>query len=198
MSFCGSNVLVHENVIVCKNKDTLVIARDLLLHPVRLRIVQALAGRAATPLELKNRLGDVAQASLYRHLAQLHDGGMIEIVSERQVRGSVERTYGLIETATSLDADDVADATPEDHLRYFATFLGSVLSDFARYIQDDSADIGADGVGYRQVSLWLSDNELDELTAALRNVVEPLAANEASPERRQRRLSTILMPDEFG
>jgi len=198
VSFCGSNVLVHENVIVCKNKDTLVIARDLLLHPVRLRIVQALAGRAATPLELKNRLGDVAQASLYRHLAQLHDGGMIEIVSERQVRGSVERTYGLIETATSLDADDVADATPEDHLRYFATFLGSVLSDFARYIQDDSADIGADGVGYRQVSLWLSDNELDELTAALRNVVEPLAANEASPERRQRRLSTILMPDEFG
>lgn len=198
MSFCGSNVLVHENVTVCKNKDTLVIARDLLLHPVRLRIVQALAGRAATPLELKNRLGDVAQASLYRHLAQLHDGGMIEIVSERQVRGSVERTYGLIETATSLDADDVADATPEDHLRYFATFLGSVLSDFARYIQDDSADIGADGVGYRQVSLWLSDNELDELTAALRNVVEPLAANEASPERRQRRLSTILMPDEFG
>lgn len=198
MSFCGSNVLVRENVTVCKNKDTLVIARDLLLHPVRLRIVQALAGRAATPLELKNRLGDVAQASLYRHLAQLHDGGMIEIVSERQVRGSVERTYGLIETATSLDADDVADATPEDHLRYFATFLGSVLSDFARYIQDDSADIGADGVGYRQVSLWLSDNELDELTAALRNVVEPLAANEASPERRQRRLSTILMPDEFG
>ena len=198
MSFCGSNVLVHENVTVCKNKDTLVIARDLLLHPVRLRILQALAGRAATPLELKNRLGDVAQASLYRHLAQLHYGGMIEIVSERQVRGSVERTYGLIETATSLDADDVADATPEDHLRYFATFLGSVLSDFARYIQDDSADIGADGVGYRQVSLWLSDNELDELTAALRNVVEPLAANEASPERRQRRLSTILMPDEFG
>ena len=198
MSFCGSNVLVHGNVIVCKNKDNLVIARDLLLHPVRLRIVQALAGRAATPLELKNRLGDVAQASLYRHLAQLHDGGMIEIVSERQVRGSVERTYGLIETATSLDADDVADATPEDHLRYFATFLGSVLSDFARYIQDDSADIGADGVGYRQVSLWLSDNELDELAAALRNVIEPLAANEASPERRQRRLSTILMPDEFG
>lgn len=174
------------------------IARDLLLHPVRLRIVQALAGRAATPLELKNRLGDVAQASLYRHLAQLHDGGMIEIVSERQVRGSVERTYGLVETATSLDADDVADATPEDHLRYFATFLGSVLSDFARYIRDDSADIGADGVGYRQVSLWLSDNELDELVTALRNVIEPLAANETSPERRQRRLSTILMPDEFG
>ena len=198
MSFCGSNVLVCENVTVCKNKDNPVIARDLLLHPVRLRIVQALAGRAATPLELKNRLGDVAQASLYRHLAQLHDGGMIEIVSERQVRGSVERTYGLIETATSLDADDVADATPEDHLRYFATFLGSVLSDFARYIQDDSADIDADGVGYRQVSLWLSDNELDELAAALRNVIEPLAANEASPERRQRRLSTILMPDEFG
>lgn len=198
MSFCGSNVLVYGNVIACKNKDNPVIARDLLLHPVRLRIVQALAGRAATPLELKNRLGDVAQASLYRHLAQLHDGGMIEIVSERQVRGSVERTYGLIETATSLDADDVADATPEDHLRYFATFLGSVLSDFARYIQDDSADIGADGVGYRQVSLWLSDNELDELAAALRNVIEPLAANEASPERRQRRLSTILMPDEFG
>ena len=48
--------------------------RDLLLHPVRLRIVQALVGSPMTPLHLKEQLGDVPQATLYRHLSQLFEG----------------------------------------------------------------------------------------------------------------------------
>ncbi len=36
--------------------------RDLLLHPVRLRIVQALVGASLTPLQLKDRLGDAIES----------------------------------------------------------------------------------------------------------------------------------------
>lgn len=169
-------------------------ARDLLLHPIRLRIVQALAGRPATPLELKERLGDVAQATLYRHLNQLADGGLVEVVDERPVRGGVERTYGLIDGATALGPDDLADADRDDHLRYFTTFVGALISDFAAYLDGDGADVGRDGVGYRQAPLWLDDEEFAALIADLQAVVQPLLDNEPRAGRRRRLLSTIVMP----
>src|SRR5215467_1711411 len=57
---------------------------DLLLHPVRLRIVQAFLGdRALTTSALAGELADVPPASLYRHVAKLvragvHQGGVLE------------------------------------------------------------------------------------------------------------------------
>ncbi len=170
-------------------------SRDLLLHPIRLRIVQALAGRAATTLQLKEWLGDVPQATLYRHLNQLADGGLVHVVDERPVRGGLERTYAVVEAAVSLGPDAVAGATRDDHLRYFATFVGALISDFATYLDTDGADVGRDGVGYRQAPLWLTDDELDDLLARLGETLAPFLANEPSPERRRRLLTTILMPN---
>ena len=66
-------------------------------------------------------------ATLYRHLKQLHDGGLLEIVGERQVRGGVERTYRVVTEAVSLGTDDLLGADADDHFRYFATFVGTML-----------------------------------------------------------------------
>ena len=76
---------------------------DLLLHPVRLRIVQAFLGdRALTTGELHAELDDVPTASLYRHVAHLVDAGVLSVVAERRVRGAVERTYVMRAAAARL------------------------------------------------------------------------------------------------
>lgn len=170
--------------------------RDLLLHPVRLRIIQALAGRPMRPLELKEHLGDVSQASLYRHLGQLESGGLIEIVGERPVRGGVERTYAVVADAVALGPAELEDADAEDHLRFFATFVGALLSDFAAYLETSELDFVADRVGYRQVPLWLTDTEFDEMAGAMSEIVQARLGNEPSPSRRRRLLTTIVLPDD--
>ena len=69
---------------------------ELLLHPVRLRIMQAFLGdRALTTSQLSAELSDVPAASLYRHVARLVRANVLQVVAERQVRGAVERTYVL-------------------------------------------------------------------------------------------------------
>lgn len=169
---------------------------DLLLHPVRLRIVQALVSQPMTAGGLKNVLGDVAQATLYRHLKALEAGHLIEVSAERQVRGTVERTYRVVEDAIALSVDDLAEAEAGDHFRYFATFVGTLLADFAAYLETGPADLQSDGVGYRQAPLWLSDEEFDELVADLRSVVQQRLGNDPSPQRRRRLITTIAMPDD--
>ena len=79
---------------------------DLILHPIRMRIILALAqGRSLTAQELGAALPDVAQATLYRHLNRLLKGGVLAVVDERQVRGAVERIYALREENLDLSRD---------------------------------------------------------------------------------------------
>ena len=77
---------------------------DLLLHPIRLRIIQAFLGdRALTTTELRAELPDVAPATLYRQVARLVGAGVLGVVAERRVRGATERTYVLRASSASVD-----------------------------------------------------------------------------------------------
>ena len=168
---------------------------DLLLHPVRLRIVQSLLGRRArTTGELREDLPDISPATLYRHVATLLDAEVIEVVEERRVRGAVERTYRLREPGPGVEADDAAGMTVEEHRRAFATFVAGLLGDFDRYLDAGEHDLARDYVGYRQAALHLSDAETVDLLHDLVTVLQPRLANEPSPDRVRRMLTTILMP----
>ena len=64
---------------------------ELLLHPVRLRIVHAVIdGEPFTTSDLCVRLPDVSQATIYRQVALLAAGGLVELDREDRVRGAVE------------------------------------------------------------------------------------------------------------
>jgi DNA-binding transcriptional ArsR family regulator len=170
---------------------------DLLLHPVRIRIVQALAGgRRLSPGELADVLTDVPAATLYRHINTLADAGVLAVVEERPARGTPERVYALLEDAVGPPPEDLAHATQEDHMRWFTMFVASLLGDFGRYLAGGRTDFVADGVGYRQVPLELSDQEFAELAGRLNAAFAPVIGNRPEPGRRRRMLTTIVMPTE--
>ena len=168
---------------------------DLLLHPVRMRIVQALLGdRVLTTAELREELPDVPAATLYRQVATLLEGGALEVVEERKVRGTFERTYRVRQENLVLGADEAATMTPEQHNQAFVAFMTGRLSDFERYLSSGEPDLLRDKVGYRVAAMYLTDEETDEFLAEFAELVRPLLENEPSPGRRRRVFSTILMP----
>ncbi len=169
---------------------------DILLHPIRLRIVLALAAeRAMTTAALAERLPAIAHATLYRHVAILADAGVLEVVDERRVRGGVERTYALVAEAADVGPSDVEGVSPQDLLRGFTVFAGSLIDTFGRYLADPRAKPEDDLVGYRQAALWLDEDERAELVDGLRAVIAPLLLNGPDGGRERVLLNTILIPD---
>ncbi len=170
---------------------------DLLLHPVRLRIVQAfLADRALTTSELRTELTDVPAASLYRHIARLVEAGVLAVVSERRVRGALERTYVLRSAAASVSLDELAKMTPDQHRQAFLAFVAGLIGDFDRYLERGDIDLLRDGVTYRMAGMWLDDAELMAFLRELAAVIQPRLANAPKPGRKRRILGGIVVPGE--
>lgn len=170
-------------------------AVDLLLHPVRLRIVHLLSGgRELTTMQLCTRMPDVSRVTVYRQVALLVDGGFLEVVGERRVRGATERRYRLRQDRPVIDADAAAAMTLEDHRRGFAAAMAVLIAEFNAYLDRDGADPRADGVSYRQGVLWLSPDELADMTDKMLAVLRDSATNTPTPSRAPYLLSPILFP----
>jgi DNA-binding transcriptional ArsR family regulator len=170
----------------------------LALHPVRIRILTAVAGGRRTASELAGLLPDVAQATLYRQIATLAKAGLLEVVEERKVGGATERVYAVVEGGVAPTADALASASPEEHARLFTAFMSSLLSEFSRYLARDHVDLAADGVGYQQVVLHLDDEEFLRFTQGFAELVRPLLAHEPGEGRTPRLLATVLLPQTKG
>jgi DNA-binding transcriptional ArsR family regulator len=171
---------------------------DLLLHPVRLRVLRALLdGHPATTGQLRERMPDIPPATMYRHVAALTEAGVLEVLGERRVRGTVERTYRVRWDRAEIDPADRAAMTPDDHRRAFTAFVGGLLADFDHYLDTETADPAADGVTYQQAALWLTDDETAELLAELRAAITARMGREPAPGRVRRIASLVTMPVEL-
>lgn len=168
---------------------------DLLLHPVRLRILQAFLGdRALTTSQLSAELADVPAASLYRHVARLVAGGVLQVVAERRVRGAVERTYVIRQAAARVRVNEIA-AMQTDELRaMFMAFIAGLLGDIDRYLTQGKPDLVRDGVTFGIEGLWLDDAEFVDMMRELYQVLDGRRANLPGKGRRRRLLASLLLP----
>ncbi|MFJ9855610.1 helix-turn-helix domain-containing protein [Streptomyces sp. NPDC101150] len=172
-------------------------AVDLLLHPVRLRVVHALAGgRVLTTSQLCERMPEVGKVTIYRHVALLTEAGFLEVAEEQRVRGAVERHYRLRQDRPVVDANAAAAMSLDDHRRGFAAAMAVLIAEFNAYLDRDDADPVADAVSYRQGTLWLSPDELAEMNHKLLAILGPLLANRPEPGRAPYLLSRIFFPAE--
>lgn len=98
---------------------------EIVMNPVRQRIFQyLLLHETGTVKEIRKALPDVPGASLYRHMKLLTESGILTVVGENRIRGTVESIYSLNRSA--LEIDD-ADGTAVQ------TALLGLSASFARY-----------------------------------------------------------------
>jgi len=171
------------------------IKEDLLLHPVRLRIILAAAGREVTAQGLASELPDIPQATLYRNINTLVEAGILVVVDERRVRNTIEKTYALPNEDMLMNVEDLKDAQPEDYIRLFTQYLGLLLGYYVRYIQQGDVDFARDKIVFHMFPIYLNEEENQRMAEAVNAALLPFMKNEPSPERRRTILGLLSLPD---
>ncbi|MEU5833899.1 helix-turn-helix domain-containing protein [Streptomyces diacarni] len=167
-----------------------------LIHPVRMRILQTLLGAdELTTAQLRDRLPDVASATMYRHVAALAQAGVIEVVSERPVRGTVERSYRVRQEQALVDPDTRDAMGTEDHRRAFTVFSAAVMGDFERYLSHEDAEPARENVLYRQGAVWVTDEEFTSLVDEIEAAVARRTHTTPGDGRARHLLSLVFVPD---
>jgi hypothetical protein len=192
-------IIINENVELRFKRETMNTSKEnLLLHPLRMRILMAVIGRQVTAQQLADELPDIPQASLYRSLNALAAGGILAIVQERRTRNTIEKVYALQEKSAFLSAADLAQAQPGDYMRLFTQYLGLLLGYYGRYLNQDAIDHAHDGVGYTLVPLNLSKSEFADMARSVNAALTPFIQNQPAPDRQRYIFGLVTIPDVAG
>ena len=170
---------------------------DVILHPVRIRVVQALFGRRRlSPQQLLKAVPGTSIATLYRHLNRMAAACIVAVVETRQVRGTTQRIYALAgERAADIGKAELRRLSREDHLRHFTTFVATLLDDFHGYLRQRRPDIPSDGTLLRQEAVNLTRRQARNVAESVRKVIAPYLQFPPGGSRRRYLLTTILFPD---
>lgn len=167
---------------------------ELIIHPVRLRVLQVLVRGPATTQMISEELPEVPVSSLYRHLRLLLEGALIVVSKTRLVHGIEEKVYQLAQ-APRLLPEDLAELSVEEHLRYFTVYVVTLLEGFERYLESSTnIDYLADRTGYTEVDLWATTEELDGISESINQTILPLLGNKPSKDSRLHKLAIITYP----
>jgi hypothetical protein len=171
---------------------------NLLLHPVRLRIILATAKRQVTAKQLANEMPDIPQATLYRNINTLAEAGILTVVAERRVRNTLEKTYTIPQQGLFLTMEDLKEAQPDDYMRLFTQYLGQLLGYYVRYVRQGDVDFARDKVVFQMFPAYLSEAETQDLGQTLNTALQPYLKNEPSPERQRFIFGLTALPDNAG
>jgi len=168
---------------------------DLIIHPVRLRILQVLASQSLTTQEISAAIPNAAIPSLYRHLQILLEGGMVIVTETRPVRGVQEKVYQLAQP-THLNAEDVAGMSQEEHLHYFNIYVAGLLKGYADYLSTSGSELNlsADQTGFTETTFYASYDEMERFHVKLVEAIKELNTLGPGKGRRQRKFAIISHP----
>lgn len=163
-------------------------AQDLMLNQVRHRILQYIHHRGSvTVKEIAEALSDIPQATMYRQIKALSEGGLISVCGRKRIRGTLEHTYRL---SDELKPD--GDHATGDMSTRFA--LLSLVQDFSDYYLKQDADPGRDMLDVVSRPLLMTDEEFEEYLSSISELTERYVHNEPESDRRIRRVTFISSP----
>ena len=161
-----------------------------MLNPVRMRIIHILATTPSiTVTEVSEKMRDIPRTTIYRHVKILLENDILTVVSEKKIRGSLERTLSL------NIAEIKKHNTLENASQNVLSFLLKKYTQFNNYFLSDMVDTGKDQIFCNNTVLMLTDQEFDQFLIDLRDLL--LKNNfEYKEGRRARDISIISAPPE--
>ncbi|HEY5221451.1 MAG TPA: helix-turn-helix domain-containing protein [Microbacteriaceae bacterium] len=167
---------------------------ELLMHPVRLRIILQLQDQQLTTAQIARALPGVSKATIYRQIVRLVDGEILEVTGEEPKRGTVERSYSLRTGAARIDEAAFAAMTTEEHRRGFTAMVASLLAEFNAYLDQQDSKPAAGPLAYGQRKLWLNTDEFADFENDMLELMKKYSGADHADNRQAFLTGLILFP----
>lgn len=170
---------------------------DCITNPVKCKLLLEIYSQEQTTAKhLADTYNDIPQATLYRNLKKMLNDGILKIVGETQIRGTVEKTYALAFNINSNMENILSENSGTLYLQLFMQYIMGFAKQFQQYCQSPDIDIKRDMTGFSLSPLYLSDEELTSLVENISRIIRTAESNGPNPERKLRTLGIIISPAE--
>lgn len=159
---------------------------EVVMNPVRQRIFQyLLVHETGTVKEIRKALPDIPSASVYRHMKILTDHGVLTVVGENRIRGTVESIYKLNQEALTVS---------DENGRAAQTGLLALCGAFAKYFAGENPNPEKDMLLLTNCTLTLTDKEFGNFLSEINEVAVKYMAAQVSAESKTRQITLISSP----
>ena len=170
---------------------------ECITNPVKCKLLLEIYSQGqATAKHLSDKYTDIPPATLYRHLKRMLHDGILKVVEETQVRGTVERTYALAQNINSNMEKILEENSGELYMQYFMQYIMGFARQFQQYCQSPNINIKEDMTGFSLSPLYVSDEELTALVTEISKTISAVKNNEPNAERKLRTIGVIISPAE--
>lgn len=171
---------------------------ECVSHTIKCRLlIEILKSGETTAKSLAEKCVDIPQTTLYRNLKRMTEDGVLKVVNETQIRGTVEKTY-----AATFDLNDTDTVIGENsgkmYMQMFLRYLLTFAKQFQTYCDTPGIDIKNDKSGFSLSHVYLTDEELEHAVAAISKILSPLQNNRPVPDRKLRTIGVIISPEQHS
>ena len=168
---------------------------ECISNPAKSRLMIEIMRRGkVTAKYLAEKCVDIPQTTLYRYLKRMTDDGLLKIVGETPIRGTVEKTYAL-----TFDPSDPPSVLGQNsgamYMQMFFQYFFTFAKIFQDYCDTPGIDIKKDRSGLSLSHVYLTDEELEKVAADMAKILYPLQENKPKPERKLRTVGLIISPE---
>jgi DNA-binding HxlR family transcriptional regulator len=168
---------------------------DCLTNPIKCKLLLEIHAKGqATTKQLSEIYNDIPSATLYRYLKRMTDDGVLKVVEENQIRGTVEKTYALAIDLSEGMKDMLDDNAGEAYMHMFMNYVLGFIKQFQEYCKRPDINIVEDKSGFSLAPIYATDEELERAVMGYAKIIKPLLDNPPAPKRKLRTLGLIVTP----
>lgn len=170
---------------------------DCFANPIKCKLLlEIYASGQTTAKRLSELYSDIPQATLYRYLKRMTDEGILKIVGENPIRGTVEKTYALAVPLGEGIEDIVSSNSGEAFMLLFMNYMLGLVKQFQEYCKRSDIDIMKDHPAFTMAPVYATNEELEAAVGEFARIIEPLHHNPPAPGRKLRTIGLIVTPPE--
>ncbi|MFP3154666.1 hypothetical protein LQZ18_09620 [Lachnospiraceae bacterium ZAX-1] len=177
---------MNEKIIAC------------FTNPAKCKLmIEISSKKQVTAKQLAKKFTDIPQTSLYRYLKSMADDGVLKIVKENQIRGTVEKVYACALDFSIEVGKMIKENNGQVYMLLFSQYMMGFMQEFREYTSRADIDIVKDCSGFSLAPVYATREELESALRKFGEILAPLMQNEKTPERSLHNIGIITTPPKF-